>query len=115
MRSKSLRVSVRRFSVAEREGLLGEYHRSRLTQREFVEQHDLSLATLTKWLRWERQSAKASCREKVSFAELPLASRMLSGLGPTRWAAEIVRPDGWTVRLMHDAPATLVEQLLRPC
>src|SRR5882724_850928 len=111
MRSKSLPVLRRRFSPAERVGLLAEYQRGQLTQREFVEQHDLSLATLTKWLRWGRQSAKALCRKKLSFAELPLAQ----ALGTARWAAEIVRPDGWTVRVMHDAPAALVEQLLRPC
>jgi transposase-like protein len=111
MRSKSLSVLRPRFTPAERVGLLAEYHRSQFTQREFVEQHDLSLATLTKWLRLQRQAAKAPCRKKLSFAELPLAQV----LGPARCAAEVVRPDGWTVRLMHDAPAVLVEQLLGPC
>jgi len=95
--------------------LLAEYHRSQLTQREFVGQHELSLATLTKWLREERQGAKAPRRKALAFAELPLASRMLSGLGTARWAAEVVRPDGWTVRLAHDAPVALVVQLLAAC
>ena len=111
MRSKSRSGSRCRFSPAERVGLLGEYHRSQLTQREFVAQYGLCLATLARWLREERQGAKGPRRKKLSFAELPLGQV----LGTARWAAEIVRPDGWTVRLMHDAPAVLVEQLLRPC
>ena len=111
MRSKSRWVSRRRFSPAERAGLLAEYHRSQLTQREFVAQHELSLATLTNWLRQERLGATAPPRGSVPFAELPLAQV----LGASRWTAEVVRPDGWTVRLASDAPAALVEQLLRPC
>jgi transposase-like protein len=111
MRSKAVSVSRRRFSPVERVGLLAEYHRSQLTQREFVAQQDLSLATLTKWLCQERQAAKAPRRKKLPFAELPLGQV----LGTSRWTAEVVGPDGWTVRLMHDAPAALVEQLLGPC
>lgn len=111
MRSKSLRGSGRRFSPAERVGLLAEYHRSHLTQREFVEQHKLSLATLTKWLRLERQGRKGPRRKNVPFAELPLAQVLGSG----HWAAEMVGPGGWTVRIASEAPAALVEQLLRPC
>ena len=90
--------------------MLTEYHGGRLTQREFVEQNDLSLATLTKWLRQEREAAPAPSKA-MGFAELPLAQ----ALGAARWTAEIVRPDGWIVRLAHDAPAGWVAQLLRPC
>jgi transposase-like protein len=111
MRSKSWPVSRRRFSPPERVRLLVAYHRSQLTQREFVVQHGLSLATLTKWLRDEREGATAPGRESVPFAEVPLTQV----LGTARWAAEIVRPDGWTVRLTHDAPAAWVDQLLRAC
>ena len=110
MRSKSWAVGRRRFSALERVGLLAAYHRSQLTQREFVVQHGLSLATLTKWLRQERENP-ALPPPQVSFAELPLGS----GLGSPRWAAEIVQREGRVVRLAHDAPAALVEQLLRPC
>jgi hypothetical protein len=91
--------------------LLARYHGSQLTQREFVEQHDLSLATLTKWLRWEREGGKDPRRKRLPFAEMPLAQV----LGTARWAAEVVRPDGGTVRVAHDAPAALVAQLLGAC
>jgi len=108
MRSKSLAVLRRRFTAAERAGLLAEYRRSQLTQREFVERHDVSLATLTKWLRQEREHP-GIVPPPVSFAEIPL------GWGVSRWAAEIVQREGRTVRLAHDVPAALVEQLLRSC
>jgi len=37
--------------------------------------------------------------------------------GATRWVAEVVRPDGFVVRVAHDTPSTLLEELLRarPC
>ena len=111
MRSKSFSVLRRRYSPAKRLGLLARYHRSQLTQREFVEKHGLGLATLTKWLRLERESGKGACAKSTPFAEVPLAQ----ALGTTRWAAEMVRPDGWTVRVAQDAPAALVAQLLVAC
>jgi transposase-like protein len=110
MRSKSLSGSRGRYSPAKRVRLLAKYHRSPWTQREFAGQHDLSLATLTRWLRLEREAGPATpCHPP--FAEVPLAQVM----GGTRWAAEMVRPDGWTVRVAQDAPPVLVEQLLRAC
>lgn len=42
----------------------------------------------------------------------------LEGLpNATRWAAEVVRLDGLVVRVAHDAPPALLEELLRsrPC
>jgi hypothetical protein len=39
--------------------------------------------------------------------------KLPASLGTMRWAAEVVRPDGLTVRLAHDAPAALLEELLR--
>jgi transposase-like protein len=111
MRIKLRTGSRRRFSATERASLLAEYRRSQLTQREFVEQHELSLATLTKWLRQEREHPGTPGPQQFSFAEIPLGS----GLGAPRWAAELVYADGRTVRLAGDAPAALVEQLLRPC
>lgn len=91
--------------------MLDAYRRSHLTQREFARQHGLSLATVTRWLRLERQVATAPRGKSAPFTELPLARV----LGTTRWAAEVVRPDGWTMRLTHDTPAALVAQLLGAC
>ena len=98
-----------RFSAAEHARLLGEYHRSGLTQREFVSRHGLSLATLTLWLRRERQPMKET--GNISFAEMGMPAL---STGP-RWALEIVRPGGVTVRVAHEAPSAWVEQLLGAC
>jgi transposase-like protein len=111
MRTKSRLVSRRRFAPAERAGLLAGYHRSGLSQRDFVAQHGLSLATLTKWLRQERDGVNAASRSPLPFAEVPLAQVV----GTARWAAEVVRPEGGTVRVAHDAPLALVAQLLGAC
>jgi hypothetical protein len=67
-----MRVSRRRFSAAGRVGLLAEYHRSGRAQREFVDQNDLSLATMTNWLRRERQGPEPPPSRHIGFAELPL-------------------------------------------
>jgi len=33
--------------------------------------------------------------------------------GAMRWAAEVVRPDGFVVRVAYDTPSALLEELLR--
>ena len=54
--------------------------------------------------------AKSGARRRVKLHELPLGSL----LGAGRWAAEIVRPDGVTVRVAHDVPAAWLNGLLSP-
>jgi transposase-like protein len=111
-------VSRRRFSSQERTDLIAQYQRSGLTQQAFVEKHRFGLATLTKWLRQHRQFKKQSpAKSQITpaFQALDL-SRMLTG---TSWAAEIVLPEGATVRLsaQADAPFTshLLQTLRRAC
>ncbi|HEV2115978.1 MAG TPA: hypothetical protein VGR48_08130 [Terriglobales bacterium] len=36
-------------------------------------------------------------------------------LGVSRWAAELCRTDGAILRLAHDVPPGLLQQLLRAC
>jgi hypothetical protein len=73
-----------RSSPKERASWVRRYERAGLSQREFADRHHLGLFALRNWI-----------------------------AGVTPWAAEVVRPDGWTVRLAHNAPANLVEELLR--
>jgi len=56
----------RRFTPLRRATLLSQYRRSDLTQRAFVQMHGLSLATLTNWLRRERQSGVKIPKRKSS-------------------------------------------------
>lgn len=109
--------SRRRFTPAERAGLVSRYQRSGLTQRAFVQQHGLSLATLTKWLRQGRQDQGQAPTRKVSPRFQPVdLSQMIGAPG---WAAEVALPDGSTLRLSTHASTALVEGLLqtlrRPC
>jgi hypothetical protein len=89
------------------------YKRSGWSQREFAERHGLGIATLRKWISQEGNQILSGGNGKTVWRELKL-----DGLpGPGRWAAEVVRPDGYVVRLAHDTPACLLEELLRagPC
>ena len=88
----------------ERAHWVEQYHKSGLTQREFARHHGLVLSTLQRWLRQERPSESSAL-----FAEVKLPAP--SG----RWAAEVLRTDGMLVRLAHDAPSSLVQQLLPAC
>lgn len=85
------------------------YERSCLSQREFAERHHLGLFTLRKWIGQEASQALSGRNGKPVWQELKL-----DGLpGATRWAAEVVRPDGLVVRVAHDTPVALLEELMR--
>jgi hypothetical protein len=62
------------FTQTQREQLLQDYRRSKLTQRKFVAQAGIGLTTLQLWLRQAGQ--RASVRQ-TEFVELP---NLLSGL-----------------------------------
>jgi hypothetical protein len=86
-----------------------QYEHSGLSQAEFATRHRLGLSTLRKWITQDRAQALAHAKAKPVWQELKL-----DGLPRTPcWAAEVVRPDGWVVRVSHDAPASLVAELLQ--
>jgi hypothetical protein len=92
---------------------VGRYERSGLSQRDFAERHRLGLSTLRKWIAQDGSQVLPGRNGKTVWQEL-----RLDGLpGSARWAAEVVRPDGFVVRVAHDAPVALLEELLRarPC
>ena len=89
------------------------YERSGLSQREFAQRHRLGVFTLRHWIAQKAKGAASRADARPVWRELKL-----DGLsGATRWAAEVVRPDGYVVRVAHDAPSALLEELLRarPC
>jgi transposase-like protein len=95
---------VKHSSLAERADWAQRFHQSGLSQVEFARRHDLVLSTLRSWLR-----QYSVCPLPPRFAEVKLPALA------ARWAAEIVRADGTVLRLAHDAPAHLLQQLLPPC
>ena len=106
----------RRFTAAQIQKHLRAFDRSGVCAAVFARQHDLVYSVLLRWLHRRRQApggwskAKSGPRRRLKLQELPLGSL----LGAGRWAAEIVRPDGVTVRVAHDVPAAWLDGLLAP-
>ena len=114
--SSSVRRPRRRFTAAQIQKHLCAFDRSGVCAAVFARQHDLVYSVLLRWLQRRRQApviwprAKSEAGRRVKLHELPLGSL----LGAGRWAAEIVRPDGVTVRVAHDVPAAWLNGLLAP-
>ena len=114
--SSSVRRPRRRFSAEQIQKYLRAFDRSGVCAAVFARQHDLVYSVLLRWLQRRRQApvvwprAKSEAGRRVKLHELPLGSL----LGAGRWAAEIVRPDGVTVRVAHDVPAAWLDGLLAP-
>ena len=89
------------------------YERTGLSQREFAERHGLGLFTLRKWIFQDGNQVLPGRRGKPVWEELKLDGVS----GASRWAAEVVRPDGFVVRVAQDTPSALLAELLRarPC
>jgi hypothetical protein len=89
------------------------YERSGLSQREFAARHQLGLSTLRKWIAQNGVETSLAADAQPGWHELKLTALP----GATRWAAEVVRPDGLVVRVAHDTPVAMLEELLRarPC
>ena len=99
----------RRFSRQQRRQLLKSFEQSGLTQRQFAVREKIGLSTLSKWVRQQHQAAARS--EPVTFQEL-----MPSSSGP-HWAAEVISPRNWTLRLARTPEPVVLQHLLRalPC
>jgi transposase-like protein len=93
----------------ERARWVRRYERSGLSQREFAGREGLGLFALRQWIAQGRKANRAKAQLKPLWRELKL-----DGLaGVPHWAAEVVRPDGWTVRVAANAPASLLAEVLR--
>ena len=107
MNSTKIRSGRRRWTSRQRQKLLARFHESKITQRDFSNQHGVGLSTLVKWLRLERDAVPA----KVKFQEVRLPNPAL------RWPIEVVSPQGWIVRLQSGSDLQTLPQLLQalPC
>jgi hypothetical protein len=114
--SSSVRRLRRRFTAAQIQEYLRAFDRSGVCAAVFARQHDLVYSVLLRWLQGRRKTpgvwprAKRGARHRLKLQELPFGSL----LGAGRWAAEIVRPDGVTVRVAQDVPAAWLNGLLFP-
>jgi len=91
-------------SPAERTQWTHRFYQSGLSRPEFAAQHRLQLSTLQRWLRQNPVAGTAP-----SFAEIKLPKVT------SRWAMEVIRSDGTVVRVSHDAPPALLQNLLAAC
>jgi hypothetical protein len=82
------------------------YEKSGLTQGAFAAHHRLGLSTLRKWL---AQTREAGSPAPPLWQEL----KVPISTGAGHWVAELVRPDGVTLRVAPDAPAALIASLWR--
>ena len=105
--SSSGRRPRRRFSPAQIQNHLRHFDRSGMSLAAFARQHDLTYSVLLRWVR-RRDRAPKPRGHRPLLREMSLGSL----LGAGRWAAEIVRPDGVTVRLAHDVPTAWWNGLL---
>jgi hypothetical protein len=111
------RRSRRRFTTDQIQDSLRALDRSGLSLAAFARQHGLVYSVLSRWVhrRDRALGTPAGTRRRrgrpPKLREVPLGSL----LGAGQWAAELVRPDGLTLRLARDVPATWVGQLLGAC
>jgi hypothetical protein len=99
-------------TAEEREQWARRFTASGLSLRKFGAQHGLNWYSLWRWVDRHRQPAERSevCEldpKTFEFTEIRLPE--------SNWVAELSLPGGKLLRLSKDAPASLVEQLLRVC
>ena len=106
-----MRRQRRRYTAQQIGSYLSAYGRSGQSAAAFARQHDLGYSVLLRWLHHQGQAPGRRGRAP-RLREVALGSLWGGG----RWAAEVVRPDGLTVRVAHDAPADWLDLLLSgPC
>lgn len=87
--------------MPQRQRLLARYHRSPL---KLAAQHAIGLSTLGQWLR------EAGC-VRQSAAPMRFQEVVLPGV-TSKWAVEVVSPQGWTVRLHTVSDFEVISTLL---
>jgi transposase-like protein len=107
MKFSKRRSGRRRWTPAQRERFMADFHQSEMTQRDFAVQHGVGLSTLGKWLKDEGKPTSPP----VKFQEVRLPSPS------SRWLVEAVSPQGWVVRVQDGSDVQMLPQLLQalPC
>lgn len=85
------------------------FHESGQSLRQFSAQHSVPLMSLCRWVK--RAKDPEAGAPPLKFEELKLPPLVAS----CDWAAELTLPNGTVLRLGKEAPAALVDQLLRVC
>ena len=118
-----------RSTAAERALWKQRFVQSGLLPRQFAAQHGLRLSTLQRWVASLHGVSPAtpgghtisfqpnSPHAAPGFTEItrPVPGGLSASSSSSPWAAELVRPDGSTLRLARDVSGPLLKQLLRSC
>jgi transposase-like protein len=99
----------RRFTPRQKHAILERFRASGLSQGRFVRREGIALATLSRWLRKERNEHSGDKAVEVG--------RLGSLEGSSEWA-EVVRPDGWRIRLsgaLREESLRMLFSSLPPC
>jgi transposase-like protein len=104
----------RRRSPSEIKAILVAYHSSGLSQREFAQKRQVSLATLSHWLRRERQNRKPAQEKPAKSAGsakqfIPVQLPKASVAAPV---LELEFPDGMVLRVPADFAPDHLQKLL---
>src|SRR2546426_6291040 len=103
-------------TAKERSEWVRRYQESGLSVLQFCDEHQLVAQTLYHWLAKSRSAQDVSvvpsgCQPLPAFREIRLEAPSVACI----WAAELQRPGGAVLRVAANAPAALLEQLLRVC
>ena len=102
----------RRFRPEERAEWVRRFLDSGLTQHDFCRANSVALSTLQRWVaEQESDSQSTSLNPQAVFAEVQCPALPT----PTRWVAELCRPNGVVLRLAQEVSPGLLEKLLRVC
>ena len=119
MKSTGLSLRHRRLRRDEIIQLLSSFESSGLSAVEFTARNRVHRSSFYRWLKAYGNQVDSS---QIAPAEAPrpepLALREVSlgaALGSTRWAAELIRSDGHTLRVAQDIPTWLLNRLLDVC
>jgi hypothetical protein len=92
--------------------MVQRWKRSGLSRREFARRHHRALPTLHNWIAQQTTPRLKRGGMTQFFRELALPTAPTAP-APTRWAVELVRPDGIIVRATSEAAAAWVGALCR--
>ncbi len=101
----------RRFTREEKRAITERYRAGGLSQVKFAQSEGIAVVTLRRWLSQDEDYGGTNGSSAVELGRL-------GHLGGSREWAEIVRPDGWRVRLCGACDAERLRSLfssLPPC
>ncbi len=107
MKKNGLYQPRRYSSLAERRATVQQFRESGLTQKDFAAERQMTLSTLTRWMRDSRLGGDPETTpETVQFHSLALPPL-------SDWAAEVQQTTGTVVRFRASTPPDLARAILR--